>query len=213
MVFNATFNNISVMSWLLVLLVEETGVPGENHRPVASHSQTLSQNVVHLTAPWSRFELTTSVVIGTDCIGSCKSNYHTITAMTAPSLKHFWNNTSTRIDMSLHSDTLSWFRAIQPLILFINPASLVKKQKYKLDNLWFDLTWTRTHNLQDSRWTCYPLHHLTWPGLEPTIYKTSTQHVHQYTYVTPLRHNTSTHVTPLWHIILILSQPIFDLSP
>jgi hypothetical protein len=33
---------------------------------------------------WSRFELTTSVVIGTDCIGSCKSNYHTITATTAP---------------------------------------------------------------------------------------------------------------------------------
>ena len=26
----------------------------------------------------------TSVVIGIDCIGSCKSNYHTITAMTAP---------------------------------------------------------------------------------------------------------------------------------
>ena len=32
------------------------------------------------TSPWSRFELTTSVVIGTDCIGSCKSNYHMITA-------------------------------------------------------------------------------------------------------------------------------------
>jgi hypothetical protein len=29
------------------------------------------------TSPWSRFELTTSVVIGTDYIGSCKSNYHT----------------------------------------------------------------------------------------------------------------------------------------
>jgi len=29
--------NISVMSWWSVLLVEETGVPGENHRPVASH--------------------------------------------------------------------------------------------------------------------------------------------------------------------------------
>jgi hypothetical protein len=27
------------------------------------------------TSPWSRFDLTTSVVIGTDCIGSCKSNY------------------------------------------------------------------------------------------------------------------------------------------
>jgi hypothetical protein len=31
-----------------------------------------------------RLELTTSVVIDTDCIGSCKSNYHTITTMTAP---------------------------------------------------------------------------------------------------------------------------------
>ena len=31
MVFNPTFNKISV------LLVEETGVPGENHQPAASH--------------------------------------------------------------------------------------------------------------------------------------------------------------------------------
>ena len=37
MVFNATFNNISVISWRSVLVVEETGVPGENHRPAASH--------------------------------------------------------------------------------------------------------------------------------------------------------------------------------
>ena len=37
MVFNATFNNISVILWLSVLLVEETGVPGENHSLVASH--------------------------------------------------------------------------------------------------------------------------------------------------------------------------------
>jgi hypothetical protein len=37
MVFNATFNNISVISWQLVLLVNETRVPGENHRPTASH--------------------------------------------------------------------------------------------------------------------------------------------------------------------------------
>jgi hypothetical protein len=48
MVFNATFNNISVISWRWVLLFEETGCPGENHRPVASHWQTLSHNVVHL---------------------------------------------------------------------------------------------------------------------------------------------------------------------
>ena len=49
MVFNATFNNISAISWRSVLLMEETGAPGENHRPVASHWQTLSYNVVHLT--------------------------------------------------------------------------------------------------------------------------------------------------------------------
>jgi hypothetical protein len=30
-VFNATFNNISVILWHSVLLVEETGGPGENH--------------------------------------------------------------------------------------------------------------------------------------------------------------------------------------
>ena len=35
MVFNATFNNISVILWRTVLLVEETRVPGENHLPVA----------------------------------------------------------------------------------------------------------------------------------------------------------------------------------
>jgi hypothetical protein len=48
MVFKATFNNISVISWRSVLLVEETGGPGENHRLVASHWQTLSHNVVQL---------------------------------------------------------------------------------------------------------------------------------------------------------------------
>ena len=194
------FNNISIILWRSVLLVEETGVPGENHRPVANHWQTLSHNVAsstprhergsnsmlvqfsykmfefartkwssdvvvcelsssvkdygsiylfsakdtsvrsanyftwfgvkraHIvslfvswclmsfstifqpyrggqfywwrkqedpekttdlyriilyTSPWSRFDLT-SVVTGTDCIGSCKSNYHTITATTSP---------------------------------------------------------------------------------------------------------------------------------
>jgi len=35
--FNATFNNISAISWRSVLLVEETGIPEENHRPAASH--------------------------------------------------------------------------------------------------------------------------------------------------------------------------------
>jgi len=37
MVFNVTFSNILAILWLSVLLVEETGVPGKNHRPVTSH--------------------------------------------------------------------------------------------------------------------------------------------------------------------------------
>jgi hypothetical protein len=43
-------------------LVEETVVSRENHPPAAS-------------TPCHEFELTTLVVIGTDCIGSCKSNF------------------------------------------------------------------------------------------------------------------------------------------
>ena len=48
MVLSATFNNISIISWRSVLLAEETEGPGETHRPVASHWQIVSHNVVHL---------------------------------------------------------------------------------------------------------------------------------------------------------------------
>ena len=44
MVFSVTFNNISVILWWSVLLVVETVVPGENHRPVPCHWQTLLYN-------------------------------------------------------------------------------------------------------------------------------------------------------------------------
>ena len=40
-------------------------------------------HIMLYTSPWWRFELTTSVVIGTDCMGSCKSNCHTFTATMA----------------------------------------------------------------------------------------------------------------------------------
>ena len=77
MVFKATCsNNISVISWWSVLLVEETRGPGENHWQTLSHD-----NVVP----------TTSVVIGIDCIGSCKSNYQMITTTTTPQKKSEYN--------------------------------------------------------------------------------------------------------------------------
>jgi hypothetical protein len=45
-VFNATYHNISVISWQSVLLLGETEVTSEYHRPVASHWQILSHIVV-----------------------------------------------------------------------------------------------------------------------------------------------------------------------
>ena len=50
-VVNATFNNILVILWGSVLLVEETG---ENHRPLARHLQSLTHNVVPSTPPHQR---------------------------------------------------------------------------------------------------------------------------------------------------------------
>ena len=46
MVLNATFNNISAISWRSFFGVEKTG---EIHRPVTSYKQTLSHNVVSST--------------------------------------------------------------------------------------------------------------------------------------------------------------------
>jgi hypothetical protein len=55
----------------------------EKAEKILPHPAYELYHIMWYTLPWSRFELTTSVVVGTDCIGSCKSNYHTITATTA----------------------------------------------------------------------------------------------------------------------------------
>ena len=67
MVFNTTFNNISVISWQSVLLVEETRVPGENHRLAVSHCKLHHIILYRVHLVFAGFELTTLVVIGTDC--------------------------------------------------------------------------------------------------------------------------------------------------
>ena len=68
------FSNSSVISGQSVLLVEETGVPGENHRPAASHWQTVSHNAVSSTPRLRGIRPHNFSVISTDWIGSCKSN-------------------------------------------------------------------------------------------------------------------------------------------
>ena len=98
-------------------MVVETGVHEENHRPAASHRQTLLYNAVHLRG----FELTISVVIGTDCTGSCKSNYHTITTMMV-----LWKLISGNWPMYLKTKPMDktykvdWFCQIQALHLKAN---------------------------------------------------------------------------------------------
>jgi len=79
MVFYATFNNISVIT---VLLVWGNRSTRENHWHAASHWQTLSHMLYRVHLAWTGFELTALSMIDTGCIGSCKSNYHAITATT-----------------------------------------------------------------------------------------------------------------------------------
>jgi hypothetical protein len=89
-VLNATFNNISVISWRSVWLVEETEVPEENHWPVTIQGQTLSQSCIEYTSPWAGFEHTTVVAMGIDCTCSCKSNNHNITTSIGKVYKGIW---------------------------------------------------------------------------------------------------------------------------
>ena len=75
MVFNAACKNI------LCLSVNFIG--GGNRRKSQTCCNSLTNLIkkyfIEYTSPWVGFELTTLVVIGTDCIGSYKFNYHTTT--------------------------------------------------------------------------------------------------------------------------------------
>ena len=69
--------------------MDGTGIPCRRNPPTCLKSLTnyIGQCCIEYTLPWARFELTTLVVIGTDCTD--KSNYHTITMTTTTSFHAF----------------------------------------------------------------------------------------------------------------------------
>ena len=77
--------------------VVKTGVP-RRKLPTCLNSLTNFNHIMlyPVDLSWAGFELTTLVVIGTDCIGSCKSNYQTIMTTMAPYTLyvsgHFYRN-------------------------------------------------------------------------------------------------------------------------
>ena len=122
MVLSATFNNISAISWRSDLSVKETGVTGENRRPAESHWHNVVSSFTY-TSQWAGLEVTMLVVIYTDCISSCKSNYHRITTTTVPNKICFFfqtfniltnNSTKTGIVFLYNVD---WNRMPQPKVI------------------------------------------------------------------------------------------------
>ena len=71
MMFNATFNNISILSW-------------QSRKPKYPEKTTDLPQAIDKLYNMSGIQTQMLLVIDPDCIGSCKSNYLAITTMTAP---------------------------------------------------------------------------------------------------------------------------------
>jgi len=90
MVFNGTFNNIELYHSAQFYWWRKPEYPDKTTDlpQVTDKLYHMKLHRVHLAM--SGMELTTLVVIGTDCTGCCKSNYYMITTTTAPTKLKYW---------------------------------------------------------------------------------------------------------------------------
>jgi hypothetical protein len=98
------------------LIDEGNRSTGENHRPVASHWQTLSHNVASSVPRMSGIRTHNfSDVIGTAYIDSCKPNYHVITTTTSPIYwtcfqpEYSWNTVRWTSNNQSINQSYDWF--------------------------------------------------------------------------------------------------------
>jgi len=81
--FDKWLHTILLFSTIFQLYRGVSLIDGRNRRKQPTCRKSLTNFIticcIEHTLSWAGFELTTLLVIGTDCIGSCKSNYWTIT--------------------------------------------------------------------------------------------------------------------------------------
>jgi hypothetical protein len=108
MVFNVTFQQY--FSYIVAVSFIVGGNWSTWRESLTSHKSLtnfITICCIEYTSPWTGFELTTLVVIGTDCIGSC-NKYHTITTTTT---------TASTIQFKVKEELCIYTRQIDSLIV------------------------------------------------------------------------------------------------
>jgi hypothetical protein len=154
--------NISVISWRSVLLVEENAVSGKKPTTCSrSLTNFITLCCFEYFSPWTGFELTTLVLIDSDCTGSCKFNYHTITATKAPKQNQNDNSANTMVKLGSKNGNNKYFEF--PSLININSCTFISRFVYRSVSLNKYRWCLRWHSYVDCRlikhqpsWCLYP---------------------------------------------------------